>query len=92
MPSIQPVHVERGWSVDFYQQWTQFFGRCNWYEFEIVQLSFELSPYKNSREFSIFLFGFGVVVTFCHEEPPFVAEVEEIRAAFAKKDPQDSRP
>lgn len=80
-----PVHVVRGWHFDFYQQWTQFFGSCNWYDFEIVRLSFELSPYKNSREFSIFLLGFGVTATFCEEEPDFVAEIEEIRAALREQ-------
>lgn len=83
-----PVHVVRGWHFDFYQQWTQFFGSCNWYDFEIVRLSFELSPYKNSREFSIFLFGFGVTVTYCDEAPEFVADVERIRAELREWDEQ----
>lgn len=75
-----PVHVVRGWHFDFYQQWTQFFGSCNWYDFEVIRLSFELSPYKNSREFSIFLLGLGFTVTFCDEEPEFAAEAARAMA------------
>lgn len=68
-----PVHIAGGgrlWHFDFYNQWPAVLapGRFNWIDFTIIDLSFEVSPYKRSREFTVGLLGFSVTITRCDRE------------------------
>ncbi len=64
----------RLWHLDFYCQWVDLFRKCHWYDFTIIHLAFELSPYKYSNEVSIGLLGFEFVITRCDEDEDEIKE------------------
>jgi hypothetical protein len=44
--------------VQIWQEFTEWFGSCNWYNFTFILLAFEDDPYIAHREISIGLLGF----------------------------------
>ncbi len=53
-----------GISLDFWSQWRLPWGkRWNWYDFTVIHLEVEHSPYKGSNEASVGLLGLNLRVT-----------------------------
>ena len=70
---IQPVHgtgggKTRGWFFDAGQQWTDFFTRCNWYDFTVIQIEGEYTPEITRCELSLGLFGFWCHITYAWDD------------------------
>lgn len=51
---------QKGWDIEFSQDWTDLLHGCNWYDVTIVHLSGEYSPYQGSCEANVGLLGFHV--------------------------------
>lgn len=67
LPGSAPGEQRRAISFDFYNQWSGILGRCKWYDFTLVNIEGEFSPYKGSVEFSLALLGFRVMVTYTYD-------------------------
>jgi hypothetical protein len=71
--SISPVHgtalgeKEQKWFCDFSQQWTDLFGRCNWYDITLIHLGGESCPYTGRCELVAWFFGFGFTLTYIYD-------------------------
>lgn len=50
----------------WWMQWT--FSKCNWYDFTLINIAGEYSPYKASAELTIVLLGLGVTIEVYHKE------------------------
>lgn len=62
--------MKRRWYVDLRNCWQPFFDEpstYNWIDVTLLNLAFELSPYKRSREVSFGLLGFVLTVTRCDD-------------------------
>jgi len=75
-------------SVDYYSQWKDLVGGVNWYDFTLIVIEGEYSPYKSSAEFTIGLLGFVATLTYTYDFE-FVDKVtgikDEVLAAFEAK-------
>lgn len=47
------------WNFYYMEQYSQFFGRMNWYNYNFLELFFEYAPYKDIFEFRIIILGIG---------------------------------
>lgn len=73
------------WSLEFYEDWTQLLGGCNWYTFRLAQMEFEKDKISGVYEFTFFLFGFGFIVSYCYEDTEHMAEMHSRVAEFLEK-------
>lgn len=67
-----------GVSLDFYNQWLRPWRKYNWYDFTVLHLTLEYSPYKNSAEVQLGLLGLNlrIVVWRRYAEPlPLTVEI-----------------
>ena len=58
--------MTRRWYVEAWCDWKPLWDeprKYNWIDVTLIHLSFELSPYKRSREVSMGLLGFRLTVT-----------------------------
>lgn len=56
--------------VEFYEEWSHFFEKCNWYTFTPFCLTFENEAYLGAFEVTLTLMGFTVRVTYQYNEEP----------------------
>jgi hypothetical protein len=91
--SVRPVRgtgsseKRSGWFFSFWQQWSSLIGRCNWYDFTLIQVSGEFAPYTDRWEFELGLLGFHMNIQYVYKEMPPVGDLlREIEAEYAKAD------
>lgn len=54
-------------NVDLYNQWPGLFdSESNWYDFTLIQIEGEYSPYKSSAEIVLGLLGFKIIFTYTY--------------------------
>jgi hypothetical protein len=77
-------------SVDVYNQWKDLTGGINWYDFTLIDISGEYSPYKGSAEITIGLIGFVATFVYTYDFE-FVDKMtglkDEVLAAFDAEHP-----
>jgi hypothetical protein len=69
-----------GLFASFRQQWTDLFRRCNWYDFTVIQLQVEYSPYSDRWELDAGLLGVTMNLQYVYADR-FNAEMRERIAA-----------
>lgn len=52
------------WQFDFHNQWIDLFGKMNWYDFTVINLSGEYADYSDSVEVQVGLLGFTLLITY----------------------------
>ena len=52
----------------FWQQWSSLFGRCNWYDFDLLHIGGEFAPYTGRWELRFQLLGFGMEVQYVYDQ------------------------
>jgi hypothetical protein len=82
------------YNVTFYQEWTEWLARLfrrghfNWYNFHLVEVSFEDEVCTANRELVIFLLGFGLRVQWATgRTTPMMEEIKQ-RAIDMKMHPE----
>jgi hypothetical protein len=62
-----PKERERRFFVDFGEQWSSLLGRCNWYDFTLIEVGGEWAPYTGRFEFQCWLLGAGFRLTYVYD-------------------------
>ncbi len=61
--------IERGkWLFDLSEDYSQFFGKRNWYDYRFVHIEFENDVILGAYEFMFALLGLGLRVRWQHTE------------------------
>ena len=79
VPGTAPDDEPRRFYVDFYSQWG---GGGNWYDFTLIDISGEYSPYKGSCELELGLLGLCFTFTYVYDQTftkKMKAMVDEIK-------------
>ena len=78
--------IERGtWFVEFFEQWSQFFGRCNWYTFHPVHFEVENDKILGGIEATIIVLGFGLRWRWNHTETEELTKIKRDVAEIKEK-------
>ena len=65
--------------INVWQDWTDFFGKCNWYDFTLVNVSGEIAPYSGTIELVLGLVGFNLRVAYIYNvKSPVTTEIDRI--------------
>lgn len=68
--------IEKGkWLIQFWEEYSQFFDKCNWYTFTFAKLEFENDSHMGAYEATIVLLGFGFRWRWEHTETEFKREI-----------------
>lgn len=70
--------------IHLFEEWSQFFERCNWYTFRFVLLEFENDETLGGVEITLAIFGLGVRVRWNHTETETIREIKEQVAEIQK--------
>lgn len=85
-------------SADFYNQWPGLFdSTSNWYDFTLIKVEAEYSPYKGSVELVLGLLGFILIITYTYNfdfvermtslKDEVLAEIEAENPGMTVEDP-----
>ena len=55
--------TRKHWQFDFYNQWSDIFGKNNWYDITLINISGEYAHYSDSVEIRLGLLGFNFTIT-----------------------------
>lgn len=64
------------WQFDFTNQWSDLFGKMNWYDFTVICLEGEYARYSDSVEVRIGLLGLVLTITY-RNSFDFIDELDE---------------
>lgn len=91
MKNIRKLTDDKHWFIDWYQEWSQLWEGCNWYDFTICHIAFENDKIMGGVEATFVLFGLGLRWRWNHTRTEQMAEVEqavaEIKAGTARTRP-----
>lgn len=76
-----------GWHFDWIEQWSQFFQRCNWYDFTFIRIEVEDDRYLGGIEATVIVLGLECRVRWNHTLTP---KMQEIRKQVAEIDRQEA--
>lgn len=52
----------KGWLLEWIEEWSQFFGGCNWYTFHPIQIEVEDDRMMGGVEATVIILGLGLRV------------------------------
>lgn len=73
--------------IDPQEQWSQFFGRCNWYTFNPILIELEDERCMGGVEVTVIIMGLGLRVRWTYNSKPgeeLAARADELLAQFEK--------
>jgi hypothetical protein len=74
-----------GFFIDWVEDWSQFFGPCNWYTFRPILIEFEDDRAMGGIEATVIVLGLGFRARFNYARPERVAEYDASFAEFMAK-------
>lgn len=88
---IRKITDEKSWFIDWTNQWTQLWEKCNWYDFDLLWVRFENDMIMGGYEATFIVLGLGFRWRWNHTRTQQMEEcermVEEIQAGTAKTVP-----
>jgi len=81
-----------GWFFSFYQQWSGLFGRMNWYDFTLIKIQGEVSPFTGRFDLDLALLGFSINIQYVYDDSfnkKMQQEVADIESGKTKTVPLD---
>lgn len=78
--------IERGkWLVEFQQDYTQFFEKCNWYTYRFCEISFENDAMMGAYDATFCVLGLSFRWRWEHTETEFKRQLDESVAIIKKE-------
>ncbi len=66
----------KGVFVEWIEEYSQFWQRCNWYTFHVIELELENDEVMGGVEFTVIVLGLGLRVRWNHTETEAAADIK----------------
>lgn len=76
MSGPRRIDGEKSWFIDWVEQYSQFFERCNWYTYNLAHIEFENDVSMGAWDVTFIVFGLGFRARWNHTRTVRVEEIE----------------
>jgi hypothetical protein len=73
------------WTIDFYEDWSQLFQKCNWYSFRFADIAIDKDNIVGDLTVDVMILGVGFSVFWHFADTPEFKKIQEQAKSIQKE-------